>query len=471
MESKSFLRFRAVSIKALDDQPEGTVEAICAVTGNEDLGRDVIIAGAFEGFIAKAKSGAAAFPRLLWDHGVNQGLAALTGKVLDLEELQAGDPRLPDVLQTKGLGGMRVVALYNLKTQPGREAYEHVKAGDVEDWSFMYEAPEKSFDAKGRRLLKTIDPIYEISNVLVGMNPETVTTGVKSLAGLLEQVEDVDDARWSAVRAKVAAIVEAAAKASGAPARASLVKKPKRCTCGDFVVEGCSAKKHANEPLAVKLADLGFETRAAFEASIEAKVTDGDPEAETKALDAYEDRQGAIRDAIQKLYPGPDGCYIWLRLTYPDRAVYDVDGGGMSGTYQCSYSIDDSGVVTLGDPVPVTITQVATPQSAGLELAGLIKRELAEDEPDFERIAWLGQVALAVKSGAAVVADTPPPAAVEEGLDAGRITAALRSQLAAELTQVASETQFPPTSPHVTAHTDGNEHLPNFARFGARPRL
>ena len=111
---------------------------------------------------------------------MEQGLAAVTGRVLDMVELEPGNPSLPADLQAKGYGGLKIVAQYNLKTQPGREAYEHVLAGDVADWSFMYESPVNELDSKGRRLLKEIYPVYEVSNVLVGMNQLTRTTANKS---------------------------------------------------------------------------------------------------------------------------------------------------------------------------------------------------------------------------------------------------------------------------------------------------
>jgi hypothetical protein len=75
-------------------------------------------------------------------------------------------------------------------------------AGDVSDWSFMYEVPSGGSETvKGRRLLKEIFPVYECSNVLIGMNPLTRTTaksiGVDSLR--IDRIQE-------AVLAKIASI-------------------------------------------------------------------------------------------------------------------------------------------------------------------------------------------------------------------------------------------------------------------------
>lgn len=200
--------FTAVETKAIPDGPPGSVRSIVSVSGNVDFGNDRVIPGAFGDFITDVKSGAwPKWPTLLWNHAVELGLAAVTGKVTDMKELRPGDPQLPEKLRVKGLGGLQIDAQYNLKTMAGREAYEHVLAGDVADWSFMYEAPDTEIDAKGVRNLKRIYPVYECSNVLIGMNPETLTLGVKSLFKALAEAP-IPESRRAKLLSEIREIME-----------------------------------------------------------------------------------------------------------------------------------------------------------------------------------------------------------------------------------------------------------------------
>jgi len=75
---------------------------------------------------------------------------------------------------------------------------------------------------------------------------------------------------------------------------------------------------------------------------------------------AYEDRQKAIQNAVQKLYPGDDE-WAYLDRTTDTDVAWTVTGGSKAGSYQATYSIDDGGKVTLGEPTPVTITTTVTP--------------------------------------------------------------------------------------------------------------
>lgn len=186
-------QFRVASTKALDEP--GTVECIASVTNNKDLQGDVIPSGAFGAFLGLIAKGEADQPSLVWGHRADD-LAHLTGRVLEMRELMPGDGGLPTRLKDAGLGGLYVKAQYNLKTQAGRDAYEHVLAGDIHQWSFMFECPDVAYE-KGVRILKEIGPIYEVSNVLVGANPATSTLGVKSMDRVELAKEIVEKAKWS----------------------------------------------------------------------------------------------------------------------------------------------------------------------------------------------------------------------------------------------------------------------------------
>jgi len=162
------------------DADAGIVEAIVSVTGNVDLGGDLILPGAFKQYVTAVKSGQRPLPPILWQHDPSRAENVL-GKVDAIDELMPGDPRLPSTLKSAGYGGLLIRASYAMDTAGGRLAYSHVKAQRVTEWSFAFEAPDRSFDAKGNRLLKTINPVYEVSNVIVGMNPLTSTLSAKAL--------------------------------------------------------------------------------------------------------------------------------------------------------------------------------------------------------------------------------------------------------------------------------------------------
>jgi hypothetical protein len=201
--------FTAIEVKVPLDAPLGTVDAYVSASLNEDYGGDIVQPGAFKQFTADVKSGAwPKWPTLLFNHGIELGLAAVTGKVVDMEDVPPGDPRLPDRLRLKGLGGLWARTKYNLKTQAGRDAYEHRIAGDISDYSYMYEAPDTEIDSKGRRLLKKIYPVFEISDVLVGMNPETFAVSMKSLLLENESATRQLSEHSSALREAAQAIAE-----------------------------------------------------------------------------------------------------------------------------------------------------------------------------------------------------------------------------------------------------------------------
>ena len=173
IEQKSF---RAFLVERKAGLPAGQVEAIVSVSGNVDLGEDVVIPGAFQRFVGDVKSGRAKMPRLCWSHQLEQ--TNVIGKVISIDELAPGSAMLPADLQAKGLGGLWIRAEFNRKTDLGRNAYELVRNGDVTDWSFMYLTTLSDTDKNGRRQLKEIYPVIECSPVGYGMNQEARTSAL-----------------------------------------------------------------------------------------------------------------------------------------------------------------------------------------------------------------------------------------------------------------------------------------------------
>jgi Escherichia/Staphylococcus phage prohead protease len=158
----------AFEIKA--DDGEGILEAIVSVVGNVDRMGDRVMPGFF------AKSLQTKLPRAVWAHDMSKPIA----KTLAAQELRAGDPRLPEKLRTAGFGGYYVKARFVLGTQTGREAYELVRAGAIDEFSIGFITKKSRWN----EATKTHDLIegewLEWSPVIAGMNTETAVISVKS---------------------------------------------------------------------------------------------------------------------------------------------------------------------------------------------------------------------------------------------------------------------------------------------------
>jgi hypothetical protein len=82
----------------------------------------------------------------------------------------------------------------------------------------------------------------------------------------------------------------------------------------------------------------------------------------TEAAGVYEDRQRMVRDALQKRYSDSD--WVSLISTTDDDVAYEVTDGSSAGTYLVAYTLDDRGVVTLGEPRKAAVEQIVIPQES-----------------------------------------------------------------------------------------------------------
>lgn len=155
---------------------EGTVEAFVSVFGNVDSYGDRVMLGAFKESIESK------LPKMVWQHDITRPI----GKTILAEELPAGDARLPDSL--KDYGALYVKGVFNLNTTDGKDAYEHIKFGSIDEYSFGYEEVETTPLADGTKELNKVN-IIEWSPVTVGANPMTMTSNVKAMT--LEEKLDV----------------------------------------------------------------------------------------------------------------------------------------------------------------------------------------------------------------------------------------------------------------------------------------
>jgi len=200
MSYKSALASKQLSLPvqfkdlSAEDAP-GTVEAIVSVFNNRDFAGEVVLPGAFKNSLQRK------LPRFVWAHNWEKVL----GRIVEARELLPGDPNLPLALQS--LGGLYVKGKFNLNTTDGKDAYEHLKEGDVDEFSIGYrivkahrvteEGEEQDLDpfdllfgfgGKSTLYLDELD-LIERSPVLAGMNDRTQLIGVKAEGPIVDLVD------------------------------------------------------------------------------------------------------------------------------------------------------------------------------------------------------------------------------------------------------------------------------------------
>jgi HK97 family phage prohead protease len=142
--------------KAVSD--EGEFTGYAAVFNNADLGRDVILPGAFTKSLQNRPAGKV---KMLLQHDPSSPV----GVWLDLAEDQKG-------LRAKG----KLI----LETTKGRETHALMRAGAVDGLSIGFRTLKDRFDRqKGIRYLEEVD-VPEVSIVTFPMNPRATVSTVKS---------------------------------------------------------------------------------------------------------------------------------------------------------------------------------------------------------------------------------------------------------------------------------------------------
>jgi HK97 family phage prohead protease len=164
--TREFKTFR-FQVKAIDDA-QGTIEAYGSVFDNEDQGGDVVRFGAFKRTIQNSKSrvqaGKAKFLAvMLWQHNAEQPIGGWT----DLQEDSHG-------LLCKG----QII----LSTQLGKEAYELIKAGVIQEFSIGYEVMPNGSNYDGKTGVRNLTELrlWEVSPVTFAMNQEALLTSIKA---------------------------------------------------------------------------------------------------------------------------------------------------------------------------------------------------------------------------------------------------------------------------------------------------
>ncbi len=166
-------------------QAQGLIEGYASVFGGIDSYGDSIVQGAFSSSLAKHKADRTA-PVMLWSHKADQPI----GRWLSFAE----DSR-----------GLNVSGQVNLKTEAGREAFEHLRAGDLNGLSIGYRVPSGGSEYQsGINYLKQIE-LHEISVVAVPADSSARISAIKSqltkpatLRGMEEALESIGFTRREA---------------------------------------------------------------------------------------------------------------------------------------------------------------------------------------------------------------------------------------------------------------------------------
>lgn len=161
------------------DEAQGIVECFVAGIGNKDSVGDIVATGAFTKSLQRRK------PRVVWGHNWNDPI----GKVLEIYEVPASDPRLPIKMKVAGIGGLFAKVQFNLNSEKGKEAFANVAFfGEEQEWSIGYKTLRAQYDQKSQANVIFELELYEVSPVLHGANQLTGTISVKTDM-LLEQQE------------------------------------------------------------------------------------------------------------------------------------------------------------------------------------------------------------------------------------------------------------------------------------------
>jgi HK97 family phage prohead protease len=175
--------FKAISGQINVDEAKGLVECFVSGIGNKDSVGDIVLPGAFTESLKRRK------PRVVWGHDWNHPI----GKVLEIYEVPASDPRLPAKMKAAGIGGLYARVQFNLKSDKGREAFNNVSFyGEEQEWSIGYKTLDAIYDNQRQaNLLREVE-LYEVSPVLHGANQLTGTISIKS-----EKTDEVTSFRKS----------------------------------------------------------------------------------------------------------------------------------------------------------------------------------------------------------------------------------------------------------------------------------
>jgi hypothetical protein len=178
------------SVKSMPSESadDGEFEAIVSVFNNVDLVGDVVVPGAFADTIAEWKSSGDSLP-VLWSHRLDDPHYNI-GAVTEIEELSAGDPRIPDWADewVKANGGLWVKAVIDTDADASpiaKQARRLLKQRRVTQFSYAYDvvdggpATKDGEDVFELRKLR----LFEVSPTQMGCNDLTELVSAKGMTG------------------------------------------------------------------------------------------------------------------------------------------------------------------------------------------------------------------------------------------------------------------------------------------------
>lgn len=136
---------------------EGEFSGYASTFGNEDLGRDVVVSGAFTKSLGRRPAGKV---KMLRQHFSDEPIGIWTNLVEDRK-------------------GLRAEGRIILETVRGRETHALMKAGALDGLSIGFRTLKDRFDRqKGLRFVEEVD-LVEVSIVTFPANPKAVVQTVK----------------------------------------------------------------------------------------------------------------------------------------------------------------------------------------------------------------------------------------------------------------------------------------------------
>ncbi|WP_299837502.1 HK97 family phage prohead protease [uncultured Jannaschia sp.] len=155
---------------------QGRIEGYASTFGGKpDRHSDVVLPGAFSKSLQQKTAPGGDMPVMLWAHMQERPIGRWTAMQEDSK-------------------GLHVEGVLNLSTDGGREAYEHVKAGDAGGLSIGFVVPEggREYGGEGVFHLKEVE-LLEISVVAIPANPSARISGVKALGSKAEAIDMLRD--------------------------------------------------------------------------------------------------------------------------------------------------------------------------------------------------------------------------------------------------------------------------------------
>jgi len=174
------LKHLPIELDAKAVKDDGTFEGYASLFNVPDLGRDIVMPGAFTKSLGERP---AQRVKMLWQHDPSKPLGAWRNISEDSK-------------------GLPVVGQLNMNVQLARETHALMKDGAIDGLSIGYVTDDHGFTKEGFRQLKSV-ALHEISVVTFPMLPQATVSGVKEFnpRDVEKSLRDAGLSRADAVKA------------------------------------------------------------------------------------------------------------------------------------------------------------------------------------------------------------------------------------------------------------------------------